>query len=145
MRLIPPTIAESTQSGGERVVFDALAAASAGRAAGAGGADVAGGAAAGPGADAQVTEQPWLDRLAPLVREPGDDEEEEEVGDWLAACIPSDLDAAELRSSKMKYSSIYRIKGLEAPAVVITDVHALDTRRSARCSTSAARAPCTGW
>src|SRR5450759_2313259 len=27
MRLIPPTIAESTQSGGERAVFDALAAA----------------------------------------------------------------------------------------------------------------------
>jgi hypothetical protein len=42
MRLIPPTIAASTQSGGERVVFDALAAASAGREAG------AGGAAAGP-------------------------------------------------------------------------------------------------
>src|SRR5665647_3937110 len=36
MRLIPPTIAESTQSGGERAVFDALAATSADRAAGAG-------------------------------------------------------------------------------------------------------------
>jgi superfamily I DNA/RNA helicase len=79
-------------------------------------------------AAAQLTEQPWHDRLAPLVREPGDDEgEEEEIGDWLAACIPSDLDAVDLRSSKIKYSSIYRFKGLEAPAVVITDVHALDT------------------
>jgi len=33
----------------------------------------------------------------------------------------------DLRSGKIKYSSIYRFKGLEAPAVVITDVHALDT------------------
>ena len=31
MRLIPPTIAESTQSGGEKAVFDALAAGSAAR------------------------------------------------------------------------------------------------------------------
>ena len=38
MRLIPPTIAESTQSCGERVVFDALAATSAERPARAGGA-----------------------------------------------------------------------------------------------------------
>ena len=78
-------------------------------------------------AAAQLTEQPWCDRLTPLVREPGDDgEEEEDVGDWLAACIPSDLDAVDLRSGRIKYSSIYRFKGLEAPAVVITDVHALD-------------------
>jgi len=79
-------------------------------------------------AAAQLTEPPWCDRLTPLVREPGDDGgEEEEVGDWLAACIPSDLDAVDLRSGRIKYSSIYRFKGLEAPAVVITDVHALDT------------------
>jgi len=79
-------------------------------------------------AAAHLTEQPWCDRLAPLVREPGEDgEEAEDVGDWLAACIPSDLDAVDLRSGKIKYSSIYRFKGLEAPAVVITDVHALDT------------------
>ena len=79
-------------------------------------------------AAAQLTGQPWIDRLAPLVREPGDDdEEEEEVGDWLAACIPSDMDAVDLRSGRIKYSSIYRFKGLEAPAVVITDVEALDT------------------
>ena len=45
MRLIPPTIAESTQSGGERVVFDALAATAADRAAGAGGAAAAPGTA----------------------------------------------------------------------------------------------------
>jgi superfamily I DNA/RNA helicase len=78
-------------------------------------------------AAAQLTGQPWRDRLAPLVREPGDDGEEEEVGDWLAACIPSDLDAVDLRSGRIKYSSIYRFKGLEAPAVVITDIAALNT------------------
>jgi len=44
-----------------------------------------------------------------------------------AACIPSDLDAVDLRSGKTKYCSIYRFKGLEAPAVVITDIEALDT------------------
>ena len=78
-------------------------------------------------AAAHLTEQPWRDRLAPLVREPSDDEEEEEIGDWLAACIPSDLDAVDLRSGRIKYSSIYRFKGLEAPAVVITDVDKLGT------------------
>ena len=79
-------------------------------------------------AAARLTEQPWSDRLTPLVREPGEqDGEEEEQGDWLAACIPSDLDAVDLRSRKITYSSIYRYKGLEAPAVVITDVDALDT------------------
>jgi ATP:corrinoid adenosyltransferase len=75
-------------------------------------------------AAAQLTEQPWRDRLAPLVREPG--EEEEDVGDWLKACIPSDLDAVDLRSGAIKYASIYRFKGLESPAVVITDVEALE-------------------
>ena len=45
----------------------------------------------------------------------------------LAACIPSDLDAVDLRSGKTKYCSIYRFKGLEAPAVVITDIEALNT------------------
>ena len=49
------------------------------------------------------------------------------MGGWLAACIPSDLDAVNLHSSRITYSSIYRYKGLEAPAVVITDVDALDT------------------
>ena len=78
-------------------------------------------------AAAHLTDQPWRDRLAPLVKEPGEGEEEEEVGDWLAACIPSDLDAVNLRSGKIRYSSIYRFKGLEAPAVVITDVESLDT------------------
>jgi len=78
-------------------------------------------------AAAQLTEQPWRDRLAPLVREPGEGEEDEELGDWMAACIPSDLDAVDLRSGVSKYASIYRFKGLEAPAVVITDVDDLDT------------------
>ena len=49
------------------------------------------------------------------------------MGDWLAACIPSDLDAVDLRSGATKYSSIYRFKGLESPAVVITDIDTLDT------------------
>jgi hypothetical protein len=78
-------------------------------------------------AAARLTGQPWRDRLVPLVSEPGDDGEEEEAGDWLAACIPSDLDAVQLHSGRIEYSSIYRFKGLEAPAVVITDVEALDT------------------
>jgi superfamily I DNA/RNA helicase len=78
-------------------------------------------------AAAQLTEQPWRDRLAPLVKEPGEGEEDEELGDWMAACIPSDLDAVDLRSGASKYSSIYRFKGLEAPAVVITDVDDVDT------------------
>ena len=37
------------------------------------------------------------------------------------------LDAVDLRSVKTKYSSIYRFKGLEAPAVVITDIDELAT------------------
>jgi superfamily I DNA/RNA helicase len=79
-------------------------------------------------AAARLTDQPWSDRLTPLVKEPGEqDGEEEEVGDWLAACIPSDLDAVNLHSRKITYSSIYRYKGLEAPAVVITDIDVLDT------------------
>ena len=79
-------------------------------------------------AAAQLTEQPWPDRLAPLVREPGDETGEAEAdGDWLTSCIPSDLDAVNLHSRRITYSSIYRYKGLEAPAVVITDVDALDT------------------
>ena len=77
-------------------------------------------------AAAQLTEQPWRDRLAPLVKEPREGEEDEELGDWMAACIPSDLDAVDLRSGASKYSSIYRFKGLEAPAVVITDVDDVD-------------------
>ena len=50
-------------------------------------------------AAAQLTEQPWCDRLAPLVREPGDETGEAEAdGDWLTSCIPSDLDAVNLHS-----------------------------------------------
>ena len=76
-------------------------------------------------AAAKLSEQPWRDRLDPLVKEADDDPEE--VGDWLVACIPSDLDAVDLRSGKTKFCSIYRFKGLEAPAVVITDVEELMT------------------
>jgi hypothetical protein len=76
-------------------------------------------------AAAQLTEQPWRSRLTPLVREPG--EEEEEVGDWLTSCVPSDMDAVNLHSRNIAYSSIYRFKGLESPAVVLTDVESLDS------------------
>ncbi len=79
-------------------------------------------------AAAHLPRQPWRDRLTPLVREPGEEgEEEEEEGDWVPACIPSDLDAVDLQAGKIKYSSIYRFKGLESPVVVITDVEALGT------------------
>ena len=79
-------------------------------------------------AAAQLTEQPWRDRLAPLVGSPARGRARRRTdGDWLTSCIPSDLDAVDLHSGKIKYSSIYRFKGLEAPAVVITDVDALDT------------------
>ena len=62
------------------------------------------------------------------MREPGDETGEAEAdGDWLTSCIPSDLDAVNLHSRRITYSSIYRYKGLEASAVVITDVDALDT------------------
>jgi hypothetical protein len=75
---------------------------------------------------------PWSGRLEPLVREArllgggpalaGVASE----GDWPAACIPSDLDAVDLGSRRTRYCSIYRFKGLEAPAVIITDVTDLD-------------------
>ena len=79
---------------------------------------------------AQIDDPPWRDRLEPLVKEA-----RMEVGggatvaegDWPAACIPSDLDAVDLHSGKTKYCSIYRFKGLEAPAVIITDIERLDT------------------
>ncbi len=47
-------------------------------------------------------------------------------GDWPAACIPSDLDAVDLESRRTRYCSIHRFKGLEAPAVIVTDVTDLD-------------------
>lgn len=78
-------------------------------------------------AAAHLPQQPWRDRLAPLVREPGEDGEEEEEGDWVPSCVPSDLDAVDLHAGRIKYSSIYRYKGLEAPVVVITDVEELHT------------------
>jgi len=83
-------------------------------------------------AAAGLTEAPWRDRLEPLVREArllGGEDVPAAVageGDWPAACIPSDLDAVDLASHRTRYCSIYRFKGLEAPAVVITDVTSLD-------------------
>ena len=52
-------------------------------------------------------EQSWRDRLAPLVP-PGGYE-------------------PDMRSGKTKYASIYRFKGLEARAVVLTDIDRLET------------------
>jgi hypothetical protein len=86
-------------------------------------------------AAAGLSEPPWRDRVEPLVREArllgegglavdGADGAVAD-GDWPAACIPSDLDGVELHSGRTRYCSIYRFKGLEAPAVVITDVDAL--------------------
>jgi hypothetical protein len=97
-------------------------------------------------AAAKLIAQPWRDRLAPLVQEaklavgrigvgaPGSGSAGGVAsaagtvagGDWPAACIPSDLDAVDLRSGKTRYCSIYRFKGLEAAAVVITDIRRLD-------------------
>jgi hypothetical protein len=85
-------------------------------------------------AAAQIKTQPWRDRLTPLVKEArtvGGGTAVAE-GDWPAACIPSDLDAVDLHSGKTKYCSIFRFKGLEATAVIITDVEHLDT--TADCS-----------
>jgi hypothetical protein len=79
-----------------------------------------------------LTEPPWRGRLEPLVREAhmaGDEQASAGVvpeGDWPAACIPSDLGAVDLESHRTRYCSIYRFKGLEAPAVIITDVTSLD-------------------
>ena len=46
--------------------------------------------------------------------------------------MPSDLDAVDLHSNKTHYCSIYRFKGLESPAVVLTDIADLDS--PAACS-----------
>ena len=96
-----------------------------------------------------LTGQPWQDRLAPLLKEaraianPGaasgapdggapDGGGPVAAGDWPAACVPSDLDAVDLHSGKTRYCSIYRFKGLESPAVVLTDIEDLDS--PAACS-----------
>jgi hypothetical protein len=55
-----------------------------------------------------LTEQPWVDRVAPLMRE--------------SARGP----VADLHSSKIRYASIHRYKGLEARAVVLTDFERLE-------------------
>ncbi len=65
----------------------------------------------------------WRDRLAPLV--------------------PTGQHEPDLRSGKTKYASIYRFKGLESRAVVLTDIDRLP-RTSATSSTSARRARRSG-
>jgi DNA polymerase III delta prime subunit len=62
-------------------------------------------------AAAGVTEQSWRDRLTPLMRD-----------------TPRGP-VADLRSNKMRYASVHRFKGLEAHAVVLTDIEHLDTPR----------------
>jgi len=59
---------------------------------------------------------PWTERLAPL----------------LVAGATADLDVVELRPSATRYCAISRFQGLEAPAVVLTDVADLDS--AAACS-----------
>ena len=62
-------------------------------------------------AAAAVTEQSWRDRLTPLMR-------------------PTPRGpVTDLRSSKIRYASIHRFKGLEARAVVLTDIERLDSAR----------------
>jgi hypothetical protein len=60
---------------------------------------------------ARLTEQPWRDRLAPLMRD-----------------TPRGP-AADLQSARTRYASVHRFKGLEARAVVLTDIERLDTPR----------------
>ncbi len=76
----------------------------------------------------------WRDRVEPLLKEARIVATPEVAGDgdWPAACIPSDLDGVDLHSSKTRFCSIYRFKGLEAPAVVITDIE--DVTSPAACS-----------
>jgi hypothetical protein len=62
-------------------------------------------------AAAGLTERSWQDRLTPLVKE-----------------TPRGP-VADLRSSKIRYASVHRFKGLEAHAVVLTDIERLETPR----------------
>jgi Nuclease-related domain/AAA domain/UvrD-like helicase C-terminal domain len=59
---------------------------------------------------------PWAERLAPL----------------LGVGATADLDVVELHPSATRYCAISRFQGLEAPAVVLTDIADLDS--SAACS-----------
>ena len=62
-------------------------------------------------AAASLTEPPWRDRLCPLVH------------DGPRGPV------VELRGGKTRYASVHRFKGLEARAVVLTDVESLETAR----------------
>jgi superfamily I DNA/RNA helicase len=74
-----------------------------------GGASARGGDEDAPSADdpAPADRRAWRDRLAPLV--------------------PTGQHEPDLRSGKTKYASIYRFKGLESRAVVLTDIDRLET------------------
>ena len=62
-------------------------------------------------AAASLTEPPWRDRLCPLVH------------DGPRGPV------VELHGGKTRYASVHRFKGLEARAVVLTDVESLETAR----------------
>jgi len=62
-------------------------------------------------AAAGLTEPPWSDRVTPLVRE------------------TQRGPAVDLHSNRTRYASVYRFKGLEARAVVLTDIERLDSAR----------------
>jgi hypothetical protein len=62
-------------------------------------------------AAAAVTEQSWRDRMTPLMRS-----------------TPRGP-VADLKTTKVRYASVHRFKGLEARAVVLTDIEHLDTPR----------------
>jgi len=62
-------------------------------------------------AAARLTRPPWRDRLGPLVRD-----------------TPRGP-VADLKSSKVRYATVHRFKGLEARAVILTDIERLDPPR----------------
>jgi DNA polymerase III delta prime subunit len=62
-------------------------------------------------AAARLKQPPWRDRLGPLVRD-----------------TPRGP-VADLKSSKIRYATVHRFKGLEARAVVLTDIEKLETPR----------------
>jgi hypothetical protein len=63
---------------------------------------------------ARITAQPWKDRLLPIVRS------------GAHASAGSAIDSVDIHSGHIHYGSVKRFKGLEARAVVITDVDELN-------------------
>ena len=65
-------------------------------------------------AAARITTQPWKDRLLPVVRS------------GAHASAGSAMESVDIHSGHIHFGSVKRFKGLEARAVVITDVDVLD-------------------